>query len=247
MTTATRRPPPPRTRSSRGAHVVVALATILAIALFVAAGNWQRDRMRAKEAERSQADRAAALPPVPLPRTDEWQSWRHRRVVVSGNWRGGAQLLVDNRVHAGRAGFAVVTPLALDDGRVVLVDRGWIAAGAGSTRVPHVAVPSGRAIVHGRVALPPARYVELQSAGPAGNVWQNLDPRRIAATTGIAVLPIVVEQDPAAPADGLVRHWPAPDAGADTHRIYMWQWYTFAALAAAAWIGFALRRWRRTA
>jgi surfeit locus 1 family protein len=246
MTPATTRPPS-RARSSRIARVVVTLATIASIALFVAAGNWQRERMHAKEADRAQSDRMAALPPVALPRTDEWESWRHRRVLASGSWRGGAQLLVDNRVHAGRAGFAVVTPLALDDGRIVLVDRGWIAAGAGSTRVPDVAAPSGRAIVQGRVALPRARYVELETAGPSGNVWQNLDPRRIAATTGLALLPIVVEQDPAAPADGLVRHWPAPDAGVDTHRIYMWQWYTFAALAAAAWIGFALRRWRGTA
>jgi len=42
-----------------------------------------------------------------------------------------------------------------------------------------------------------------------------------------------------------VRQWPAPDAGVDTHRIYMWQWYAFALLAAVLWLGFALRRWRR--
>ena len=226
---------------SPASSVAVALSTIAAIALFVAAGNWQRDRMHAKEAERDQLQRVAALAPEPLPRTDDWAGWRHRRVIAAGTWRSGAQLLVDNRVHAGRAGFDVVTPLALDDGRVVLVDRGWIAAGAGATRVPEVAAPSGRASVQGRVALPSARYVELDAGAPAGNVWQNLDPRRIAATTGFALLPIVIEQE-SAQDDGLVREWPVPDAGIDTHRIYMWQWYTFAALAAALWIGFALRR-----
>ena len=39
------------------------------------------------------------------------------------------QILIDNKVHDGRAGYHVVTPLVLADGRVVLVDRGWIAAG----------------------------------------------------------------------------------------------------------------------
>ena len=45
------------------------------------------------------------------------------------------------------------------------------------------------------------------------------------------LLPVVVEQTSAGE-DGLVRRWPAPGAGADKHRIYMVQWYTFAALAA---------------
>ena len=32
------------------------------------------------------------------------------------------------------------------------------------------------------------------------------------------------------------------DTGVDTHRVYMMQWYAFAALAAGLWIGFAVRR-----
>lgn len=229
-------------RTSPAWRAVVAAATVAAIALFVAAGNWQRDRMHAKEAARAALDAAAALPAVPLPRTDDWSDWRYRRVTLTGDWRGDAQVLIDNKVQGGRAGFHVVTPLVLRDGRVVLVDRGWIAA-AGATRVPDVAAPTGNATVDGRIAVPPARYVELGGGASAGRVWQNLDPARIAAASGLPLLPVVVEQDAAgAPADGLVRAWAAPDGGVDTHRIYMMQWYAFAALAAGLWIGFAVRR-----
>ncbi len=229
-------------RTSPAWRAVVAAATVAAIALFVAAGNWQRDRMHAKEAARAALDAAAALPAVPLPRTDDWSAWRYRRVTLSGDWRGDAQVLIDNKVQGGRAGFHVVTPLALRDGRVVLVDRGWIAA-AGASRVPDVATPVGMAAVDGRIALPPARYVELDGGASTGRVWQNLDPARIAAASGLPLLPVVVEQDAAgAPADGLVRAWAAPDTGVDTHRVYMMQWYAFAALAAGLWIGFAVRR-----
>jgi cytochrome oxidase assembly protein ShyY1 len=109
--------------------------------------------------------------------------------------------------------------------------------------VPDVAAPAGRATVDGRIAVPPARYVELDGGASAGRVWQNLDPARIAAASGLTLLPVVVEQDAAgAPADGLVRVWAVPDGGVDTHRIYMMQWYAFAALAAGLWIGFAVRR-----
>ena len=228
--------------SPRLAKAVLAIAAVAAIALFVTAGNWQRGRMNAKETERAALDAAKAQLPAPLPRADDWSAWRYRRVVATGTWRPDLQVLVDNRIVDGRAGFGVVTPLALDDGRVVLVDRGWVAAGAGETRVPPVAAPSGRAVVNGRVVLPPARYLELDKKGPEGNVWQNLDPRRIASSAGVAMLPIVVEQETSAREDGLVRRWADPGAGATMHRIYMWQWYAFAALAAGLWLYFTFRR-----
>jgi surfeit locus 1 family protein len=165
--------------------------------------------------------------------------------VATGTWRSDAQILVDNRVVDGRAGFAAVTPLALDDGRDVLVDRGWAPASAGASRVPRIDAPTGRATVEGRVVVPPARYVELgASAAPAGGVWQNLDPVRVAAASGLALLPIVVEQDPAAPADGLVRRWSPAGPDATTHRVYMLQWYAFAALVPALWLVFAWKRLR---
>jgi cytochrome oxidase assembly protein ShyY1 len=129
----------------------------------------------------------------------------------------------------------------------VLVDRGWTPAGAGESRVPRVDAPSGRATVAGRVVVPPARYLELgATAAPSSNVWQNLDPARIATATGLKLVPIVIEQDPAAPADGLMRRWASSGPDATTHRIYMWQWYLFAALVAVLWIGFTVKRlWER--
>lgn len=228
----------------RVARAIVAAGTIAAVALFVLAGNWQRDRMHAKEAERAALDAANAHPPAALPKDADWPAWRYRRVVVEGEWRGAAQTMIDNRVQDGRAGFHVVTPLALDDGRAVLVDRGWIAAGAGASRVPEVAAPAGRATVTGRLVLPPARYLEWKEDAGVGNVRQNLDPARIAQATGLPLLPFVIEEDDGGAADALVRRWPPPDLGIEMHRGYMLQWYAFAALAAALWIFFAWRRSR---
>jgi len=55
-------------------------------------------------------------------------------------------------------------------------------------------------------------------------------------------LPIVIESTaPNAGDEGLVRDWPAPDFGIERHRIYMIQWYTFAAMALVLWAWFVLR------
>ena len=229
------------------ADTLPTLATIVAVAVFVAAGNWQRGRMEeAKEALRAQLDAASAMPAVALPDVGAWDAWRYRPVRAEGMFDATRQFLVDNRVQAGRVGFHVVTPLVLADGRVVLVNRGWVAAGANGDLLPAVPPPAGRRHRPRRTAHVGVRRVLAADDG-AGTVRQNLDPARFAAATGVRVLPIVVEATaPAAsPEDApLVRDWPLPDAGSDKHRIYMTA-AAFAALAAGLWLIFRLRR-RRT-
>lgn len=99
------------------------------------------------------------------------------------------------------------------------------------------------ATVDGRIAVPPARYVELDGGASARRVWQNLDPARIAAASGLTLLPVVVEQDAAAAPTASSECGPPPTA-ASTRTAFGShpQRYAFAALAAGLWIGFAVRR-----
>jgi surfeit locus 1 family protein len=223
-------------------RLVPTVAVIAAVATCVVAGNWQRDRMQAKEALRGQYDAAATAPPLALaslPAATDWPSLRYRPVVATGEYLAERQMFIDNKVAAGRAGFHVVTPLALADGGVALVNRGWIAQKASRAVLPDAPPPPGVVTVRGRIAIPTTGYLELRPETTSGSIWQNLDPARFAAATGLAVLPAVVEATVApVPDDGLLRDWPAPDFGIETHRIYMVQWYAFALLAAALWLWF---------
>ena len=232
-------PAPARSLARR---VLPTLATFAAVTLFVVAGNWQRDRMAQKEAWGEQLARAEAAPTVSLPYgVDDWEPLRFRSVEARGRFDAARQFLVDNKVHQGRAGYHVVTPLALDDGRVLLVDRGWIAAGRTRAEVPVVPAPVGEVMVRGRLNVPPRGYVELGVTTPERGVWQNLDPQRFAAASGLAVLPVVLEATAGA-GEGLARDWTRPGTGADKHRVYMMQWYAFAVLAAGLWAWFTFRR-----
>ncbi len=223
-------------------------AAVVAVAVFVAAGQWQGRRMHQKEMLRAQLEAAAALPPLEMsalgPGAD-WEALRYRAVVLSGTYDGSRQILVDNRVHEGRAGYHVVAPLMLADGRTILVNRGWTPQGPSRASPPAVPPPPGTVTVVGRIATPSPGFIELGSTPPAGNVWQNLDPARFTAATGIPVLNAIVEATRApVPDDGLVRDWPPPDFGIGQHRIYMLQWYAFAALAIVLWVVVPLRRRR---
>jgi surfeit locus 1 family protein len=217
------------------------IAALAAVVVFVIAGNWQHRRMLEKDALHERIVQAAAIAPMALPRgVDDWNAWRFRKVTLEGTYDAQHQLLIDNRVHDGRVGFDVVVPLDLADGRVVLVDRGWIAGGASRRDLPAPPVPHGSVKITGRIDIPPQKYFELgdRDAAP-GRVWQHLDPARFTKATGIDVLPIVVEAlggDEGA----LVRDWPVPESDSGRNLSYMMQWYTFAAMAAGLWAWFTL-------
>ena len=215
------------------------LAMVALVALTVSLGNWQRHRAGEKQALAVRAEAAAAEPPLELTGTEgDAAALLYRRVHATGEYDAAHQLLIDNKVHAGRPGFDVVAPLRLArSGRFVLVDRGWIAQGSRRSELPAVPPPAGEVAVSGRASLPTHRYLELREESPSGALWQNLDVERIAAATGLDLLPIVIEQsDSGAPRDGLVRDWAAPDFGIDQHRSYMLQWYSLAALAFVLWL-----------
>src|SRR5207249_96471 len=172
------------------------------------------------------------------------EALRYRSVRVRGEYLAGQQLLIDNKVHGGRAGFDVVAPLRIaNSDRYVLVDRGWVAQGRRRTDIPEVSAPPGFVTVSGRANIPPRRYLELGARAPASKIWQTLDIGRIAAASALPLLPFVIEQtEPVQPPDSLLREWPAPDVGATQNWSYTLQWYSFAALAIVLWL---LLNWRR--
>jgi cytochrome oxidase assembly protein ShyY1 len=203
-------------------------------------GKLLRRSIQALAEGRDPGDLTTIEDPAALAADADWTPLRYRRVAAAGEYDAPRQILIDNRVHDGRVGYHVVTPLKLADGRAVLVNRGWVAQGASRQDLPRVPTPPGEVTVTGRLAVPAGGYFELSGAAPAGPVWQNLEPAKFAAATGIAVLPAVIEQTEGA--DALARDWPAPDFGIEKHRIYMMQWYAFAAIAVVLWFVLNLRR-----
>lgn len=198
-------------------------------------GNWQARRAEFRAAMQAQADAAAKEPPLRVGRaTDIAPQSRYRRVVAEGEYLAERQIWLDNRTYNGAAGFYVLTPLRLDGGGHVLVNRGWIVATA-EHAPPPVPPPTSRVTVTGRLNQSPPGFLELQHVPPAGGVWQNLDLAEFAHVSGLTLAPLVIEQAPGNP-DGLIRDWPAPDSGREKNVGYMWQWYSFAALTVVLWL-----------
>ena len=217
------------------------VAGVLMCALTVQLGLWQTRRADEKIAlgvrlQAAQSD--APLAGADLETTDEWV-----RVAMRGRWLADKTILVDNRVHGGQPGYHVYTPLAQASGEIVLVRRGWIAAGRDRSRLPQVSTPAGPVAIEGRVRIPEARPFSLAEQAGDGRLWQYLDLAAYARAFDVRLAGRIVEQTAGAD-DGLVRDWPRPDLGVDRHRGYAVQWFGLAALAAGLCGWFGWKRWR---
>ena len=218
-------------------------AALAAIALTVSLGNWQSRRAEEKAAFGQVQDAAArhavlALPPTPV----DAHAYAFSRVSVRGEYSARHTILLDNKVLRGTPGYQVLTPLKIGGGDLyVLVNRGWVAAGARRDRLPQIQTPAGTETVEGIAVVPSGNILELDAKTEEGSVWQNLVLARYAKWSGLKLQPIVLQQTSEA-ADGLVRVWSRPDIGADKHRGYAFQWYALAVTILIAYVALSFRR-----
>lgn len=108
------------------------VCTVVALAILVALGTWQVQRLFWKEAEIAKRQERLSAPAVPLPASfPDPEEIEFTRVRLDGRFLHGEEFHVGARTENGRIGYHVVTPFALapsspGGGRVILVNRGWV-------------------------------------------------------------------------------------------------------------------------
>ena len=239
-------------------RMILLLAAVAASGATAGLGLWQLDRARQKD-QILAAVQARALMPALQGEELQGPEQHHRLAHLSGRWRPETLLHLENRPMNGQAGFVVLTVLALADGRAVLVQRGWqprdLRDRTLTQPVPTPAEPVVR--LRARVAPPPSRLMEFESASP-GTLRQNVELKSLAQEFGLTLLPIsLVQLEPALQCkatgedcvevleDGLKRDWVVVGSLADKNRGYALQWFGLSALVAGLYLWFQWwRPWR---
>ena len=130
--------------------VVLALVTI---GLMAGLGLWQIQRGEGKQemlAQRQAASKSAPKDFASAIDLSDAMPAYGQRYTVSGRMDADRQILFDNQVHDERIGYRVWTPVVLDDGRRVLVDRGWVPLGPqGRSEPPDPSAPQGEVTMTG--------------------------------------------------------------------------------------------------
>jgi surfeit locus 1 family protein len=235
-------------RATRFGAAAMMLLTLALCALFVRLGLWQWHRWQAADAAWTRFARGAdALEPLGTRSLGEVA--RFQRVSLSGTLDGAHQFLIDNRSYRGSPGYEVLTPLTRVDGRVLLVDRGWVPFTGSRAQLPDVRLAEpGTVILTGRVAdLPSAGLASGRAAPAARDPWPKVTGfptlAELAAALGGPLESRILLLDPGAPF-GFVRDWQPPGMAPLRHLSYALQWWCFAALAVVLWAIFAVRRAR---
>ena len=214
------------------------LLVIAGIVLMVNLGFWQLRRLDERQAFNTEVTSRIDLPPAPLedvlagadPDDVEWRS-----VEASGTYLPDEELRVVNRSQGGIAGDMVVTPLQLADGRILLVERGFVPLTADVT-----AAPTGAVDIVGRLRPSQERRRGQLSDAATGELTeaQRIDIARLAPQLPGLPVPMYVELTSSDPPESGPYPQPvtAPELGEGPHLSYAVQWFIFSAAVAVGWV-----------
>lgn len=234
-----------------------AALTLVFAAITIHLGHWQGTRAEYKIEQQRLLDEALAAPPKNFAElandksNDRGAAFRYRSVNLLGEFDAEKLFFVDNKIQDGKAGYGVlqlVRASAGDAKKLVLVDRGWIAASNDRSQLPQLETPKGIVDIVGRVNLPVSRNPgtadnsasdpRINNASDSRINYVNID--ELAKRLGVALEPYVIEQTQGAGFLNTPRA--APAANYQKNRAYQMQWYAFAALAAVLFLVLSFRK-----
>ncbi|HIV69502.1 MAG TPA: SURF1 family protein [Candidatus Aquabacterium excrementipullorum] len=236
----------PARRGPRSKAALIALAIVAALlfAGFTALGTWQVQRRAWKLDLIERVTQRVNAPAQAAPGQGEWPrinaaEHEYRHVRLTGTFLHKDESLVQASTVRG-GGFWVLTPLRLDDGSVVLVNRGFVP--------PELKDPAARATcnpgpvtVSGLLRLSEPGGGFLRHNDPAAGRWFSRDVQAIAQAHGLTnAAPYFVDADAASSPGGDSAR--APEGGltvlafSNSHLVYAITWYTLALMVVgAAW------------
>lgn len=134
--------------------------------------------------------------PLPLPPhvdSTAIKDFDYRRVYAKGRLRHDQEMLVGPRLHDGKDGYLVVTPLEREgSGTTVLINRGWIAKKFKSQRARPDGLPKGEVVVEGLLREPWKKNMFTPENNPETNEFHFPDVMQMAKLTGSQ--PVWVEE-----------------------------------------------------
>lgn len=244
----------------RGRWLLATIAVILLTIAFLLLGVWQLQRRAQRLAANAHVQ--ARLDQAPIELTGEQlvaaqqdtEQADLRRATVRGVFDYDQEIVLRNRTWNELPGVHVLVPLRIDGSdSAVLVDRGWIPydAAAPADRAEFHNAP-GEVEIYGILRKTQVRQGSISPVDPTPSLdhrvdsWHRVDLPKIQQQVSYSLLPLFLEEDVRPGETPRVFPKPQPDISLDEgpHLGYAVQWFAFAFLAAAGYVGFYNQRSR---
>lgn len=209
------------------------VAVLCAVLLLVGLGTWQMQRLTWKGALVAELAARGSQPPIALPPViADPMALEFTPVRLRGEFLHDRELYIGARVHRGAAGFDVVTPFALEDGRTVLVDRGWVPSARRAPETRTAGQIMGTVTVEGRVRMAGWKGSDMfrPANSPAENYWLWMDLPAMAAQIGVdgAITSLYIVAGRGDTPGGLPIGGLRPVEARNNHLGYALTWYALA-------------------
>ncbi|MBQ0806295.1 MULTISPECIES: SURF1 family protein [unclassified Sulfitobacter] len=203
-------------------------------AILISLGVWQVQRLAWKQAIIADINARIIATPVALPDTVDPQSDAYLPVVADGVIGDGEIHVLVSQKDVG-AGYRIIAPFDLQDGRQIMVDRGFALA---DTKDTDRAI--GPATIIGNLQWPQETDGYTPAPDMNANIWFARDVDAMARA--LQTLPILLVARTSSPDDPNVSALPVDTARIpNDHLQYAITWFSLAAI----WLGMSLFFLRR--
>ncbi|MDO8289990.1 MAG: SURF1 family protein [Parvibaculum sp.] len=220
------------------------LVTLFGLIILVSLGTWQVERLYWKRDLMATIAARMAAPATDIPPQADWAALDLKRieyhhVKLSGHFINASELYYFAQDEEGTSGFDIVTPFMLDDGRIVLVDRGFVPK---ELREPATRLPGrieGPTTLVAVTRAPQQRGIFTAPDDAAGNIWFTRDPAAMAEALKLEnVAPFYVEADATPNAGGFPVGGQTKITIPNNHLQYAITWYGLAIVLLVIYLSF---------
>lgn len=157
--------------------------------------------------------------------TDEW-----RKVMATGSYEPGGDILVRLRSVEESPAYEVLTPMLLTDGQTMLVNRGYVRPVQGADAPPIPPAPTGQVTVEGRIRMSEGTVPGKDPIVESGTKQvYYIDSGQIGQFIGTDLVSGYLQLDDAQP--GGLGTIPLPQLDAGPYLSYGLQWLAFGIMA----------------
>jgi len=156
--------------------------SVPSLAVLLMLGFWQLDRLAWKTELIESFNERANAPAMALPdQTADISQLEFRNLDLTGRFLHEKELYLTGRTYEGNAGFHVVTPFRTSDGKVILVNRGWVSEAYREPETRLFSVKDEQVSPRAVLRLPQQKGYFVPENDPANGFWFTLKPDEMTA------------------------------------------------------------------
>lgn len=219
------------------------LLGVIAILFLIRLGFWQLQRADEKTQMLAANSKFAKQDPK-LWGTSQTLPTQYQSIIVSGQYLPFV-ILHDNQHYKHQFGFHALSPFLLANGKIVLVDRGWLAGSATRQSLPKVEPLSKSTSVTGQVYFPSEKnwllgpIVEKEEKNLV--LVELIDTQVLSQLLHKPVYPFIIRLGQREDG-GFIREWPVVAMTPQRHYAYALQWFVMAMVGSILLIALNIKK-----